>query len=84
MLSMVSKQVRSTENVMSTSCRVILYAFGDELITSLPRLSRHYEAKTACVMEAYANMDFLWLTSKRLQIILVHSWSLSLQPAADK
>lgn len=39
-------------------------------------------------MEAYANIDFLWLTSKltskRLQVILVPFESLSLPPAADK
>lgn len=84
MLPVVSNQVRSTENVMSKSCRVILYTFEDEFITLLPRPSQHYRAKAAYVMEAYANIDFLWLTPKRLQIILGHSWSLSLHPAADK
>jgi len=37
-------------------------------------------SKAAYVMEAYANIDFLWLTSKCLQIISVHSESLSLPP----
>lgn len=84
MLPVVSNQVRFTENVMSKSCRVILYIFVDEFITSLPKPSQHYRAKAARVMEAYANIDFLWLTSKCLQIILVYSWSLSLHSAADK
>lgn len=70
MLPVVSNQVSSTENVMSKSCRVILSTFEDEFITLLPRPCQHSRAKAACVMEAYANIDFLWLTSKCLRIIL--------------
>lgn len=72
------------KNVMSKSCRVILSTFVDEYTTLLPRPSQPYKAKAACVMDAYANIDFLRLTSKCLQIILVHSESLSLSPVADK
>lgn len=36
MLPVVSDQVRSTENAMSKSCRVILYTFVDEFTTFYP------------------------------------------------
>lgn len=81
MLPVVFNHVRSTENVMSKSCGVILYTFEDEFITLLPGYP-HYRAKAACVMEAYANIDFLWLTSKRLQIILAHSSELIFSPSS--
>lgn len=80
----VSNQVRSAENVMSKILQGHpLYICG-WIYYFITQTSWHYRPKAACVMEAYANIDFLWLTSKCLQIIFVHSWSLSLHPATDK